>query len=180
MKAKAKTINGHTLPQFIAFLNETLIPDLKKSGTDATAQDFESAVQWIAEIDGQRRDLLLASVQMLKYVEMTLAHRGALSVEEILKELRHVESISETSTAHHLGCSQTTRNVNLEFVRKVIANNMDGAGGGHAPIDLLAVLRDVTNLAANLLEAVKGHHPIDPATNKRLARARAAIASATP
>lgn len=154
MEPKLKKINGHTLPQFIAFLNETLIPDLKESGRDATAEDFESAVQWINEIDGQRRDLLLACVQMLGFIEMKLAHTGAQSVAEIMKELRHVQGISETSTAHHLGCSKTTRSVNLEYVRKVIANNMAAHGSVVGHPDLLAALANAANgfrlLASNL------------------------------
>lgn len=65
MKAKAKKINGHTLPQFIAFLNETLIPDLKKSGTTETAKDFESAVQWI-EFVGDQHGAALAMLKKLR------------------------------------------------------------------------------------------------------------------
>lgn len=60
-----KKINGHTLPQFIAFLNETLIPDLKKSGTTCTAEDFESAVKWI-EFVGDQHNAALATLKKLR------------------------------------------------------------------------------------------------------------------
>jgi hypothetical protein len=32
---------------FISFLEHTLIPDLKRSGTEATAEDFEEAIYWL-------------------------------------------------------------------------------------------------------------------------------------
>ena len=32
---------------FISFLKHTLIPDLKESGMDATAEDFETAVYYM-------------------------------------------------------------------------------------------------------------------------------------
>lgn len=34
--------------EFVEFLENTLIPDLKESGMDATAEDFETAVSFIA------------------------------------------------------------------------------------------------------------------------------------
>ena len=36
-----------TKEQFICFLEETLIPDLKESGMDFTAEDFETAVYFM-------------------------------------------------------------------------------------------------------------------------------------
>ncbi len=69
MATKPKKINGHTLPQFIAFLNETLIPDLKKSGTTATAEDFESAVQWIGHLNEQH-GIALAGIVKLRNAAM--------------------------------------------------------------------------------------------------------------
>lgn len=36
--------------QFVSFLEGTLIPDLKESGTEATAEDFEKAVRFIKEL----------------------------------------------------------------------------------------------------------------------------------
>ena len=40
-----------TKTQFIHFLEETLIPDLKESGMDFTAEDFETAVYFMKEHD---------------------------------------------------------------------------------------------------------------------------------
>jgi len=37
---------------FINFLENTLIPDLKASGTDATAEDFEEAIYWMNQPKG--------------------------------------------------------------------------------------------------------------------------------
>lgn len=35
--------------KFIEYLENILIPDLKLSGHDATAQDFEESIYWIKE-----------------------------------------------------------------------------------------------------------------------------------
>lgn len=40
-------VNDWTAEKFCSYLEETLIPDLKESGLDATAQDFETAVEFI-------------------------------------------------------------------------------------------------------------------------------------
>ena len=37
--------------EFIEFLEVTLIPDLKESGMDATAEDFETAVYYMKEVE---------------------------------------------------------------------------------------------------------------------------------
>ena len=48
--AKAgETVNGWTRESFRRFLTETLIPDLLESGSEATAQDFETALAFMAE-----------------------------------------------------------------------------------------------------------------------------------
>lgn len=36
--------------EFVEFLEDTLIPDLRASGTDATADDFERAVEIIRRL----------------------------------------------------------------------------------------------------------------------------------
>lgn len=47
-RAKAEEIDGwECSAQFTAYLEGTLIPDLKESGLEATAQDFETAVKFI-------------------------------------------------------------------------------------------------------------------------------------
>lgn len=33
--------------EYIDYLEDTLIPDLKEAGSDATAQDFEEAIHWL-------------------------------------------------------------------------------------------------------------------------------------
>jgi hypothetical protein len=38
--------NAH---DFVNYLLRTLIPDLKKSGMDATAEDFQEAIFWITK-----------------------------------------------------------------------------------------------------------------------------------
>jgi len=40
-------VNGFTKDKFVGYLENTLIPDLKESGMDATAEDFETAVKFI-------------------------------------------------------------------------------------------------------------------------------------
>jgi|PlaIllAssembly_1097288.scaffolds.fasta_scaffold00579_6 hypothetical protein len=67
--------------------------------------------------------LLKACVQLLDYVEMTLAHTGSQTVAEIEQALARVkQSTSSVSTAHHLGCAKTTRTVDLDAARQAIAS----------------------------------------------------------
>lgn len=40
-------VNGYTKESFLAFLRDTLIPDLKESGHECTAEDFETAIEFI-------------------------------------------------------------------------------------------------------------------------------------
>lgn len=40
------------LTSYIGWLEDTLIPDLHESGTDATAEDFERCVKWMRELAG--------------------------------------------------------------------------------------------------------------------------------
>lgn len=49
---KEKVIKGKTAEEFIEFLEGTLIPDLKESGSTYTAQDFETSVKWIKHFKG--------------------------------------------------------------------------------------------------------------------------------
>ena len=41
------TIDGFTKRDFIDYLRNTLIPDLRESGRDATADDFETAIKFM-------------------------------------------------------------------------------------------------------------------------------------
>ncbi len=45
--AAVRRVNGYTKPEFIRFLQETLIPDLKAAGRPETALDFETAVAFM-------------------------------------------------------------------------------------------------------------------------------------
>jgi len=40
-------LNFKSQEEFIAFLEETLIPDLEESGKVETAQDFKEAIYWM-------------------------------------------------------------------------------------------------------------------------------------
>lgn len=42
--------------EFIDYLESTLIPDLKNSGRDMTAEDFEKAVKFIRELDSRNEE----------------------------------------------------------------------------------------------------------------------------
>lgn len=46
-KSVPLNVNGYTAAQFVDYLENTLIPDLKESGLEATAWDFETAVEFI-------------------------------------------------------------------------------------------------------------------------------------
>lgn len=64
-----KTENGYTRLQFTAYLRHTLIPDFKASDMDATAEDFETALQFITEdamiLHDARKALLAASAHLV-------------------------------------------------------------------------------------------------------------------
>lgn len=46
------TTKRQTKAEFIAFLRDRLIPDLRESGRDSTADDFETAIGFMLEADG--------------------------------------------------------------------------------------------------------------------------------
>ncbi len=71
-----------------------------------------------------------AAKDAIAYIEMTLAHTGAQSVEQIERELKRVVTIAEVSTSHHLGCPVTTRKVNLARAREALANLAKVQGSG--------------------------------------------------
>lgn len=68
----------------------------------------------------ENRKLKEIGREMLAYIEMKLAHTGAQSVPEIMEALKHVSQIAYTETAHHIGCSQTTRRVDLNKARAAL------------------------------------------------------------
>lgn len=50
VKPKTVPVSGFTLEGFTAYLERTLIPDLKESGSTATAEDFETAVNFLKQL----------------------------------------------------------------------------------------------------------------------------------
>lgn len=60
--------------------------------------------------------------ECVDYIEMTMAHKGCMNVEQIMESLENVRRYnSSIETAHHLGCSQTTRRVDLANARALLA-----------------------------------------------------------
>lgn len=55
----------------------------------------------------------------LGFIEMKCAHTGSMSVPQIEKELERVRGLSSIETAHHWGCSVTTRRVDLDLCRRL-------------------------------------------------------------
>lgn len=51
-KVRKKIIAGKSADDFIEFLELTLIPDLKESGTKLIAKDLETAIKWIKHFKG--------------------------------------------------------------------------------------------------------------------------------
>ena len=49
-----------TLVEFIDYLEQTLIPDLKDSGSTATAEDFETAVYYLNQLNDLRTAITIA------------------------------------------------------------------------------------------------------------------------
>ena len=58
-------INGQTRLQFASYLRHTLIPDFRAADMDATAEDFETALQFLCDtveaMHDTRKALLAAS-----------------------------------------------------------------------------------------------------------------------
>lgn len=52
-------INGFTKPQFISFLETTLIPDLISVGYRETAKDFQTAIRFMRRDNETIHELLL-------------------------------------------------------------------------------------------------------------------------
>jgi hypothetical protein len=46
----------NTKQEFINYLNDTLIPDLKQNGHEATAEDFEEAIFWLKSKEAEIKD----------------------------------------------------------------------------------------------------------------------------
>lgn len=60
-----------TKPQFVYYLESTLIPDLKEGGRDATAEDFEDLVRLIKH-PTKAPGAWKSTVDFVKYLEETL------------------------------------------------------------------------------------------------------------
>lgn len=87
-----------------------------------TTKQLEANAEFILRACNSHYELLEAFEQMLAYIEMRLAHNGALSVNQIMENLAKVQrEYGSTETCHHLGCSKTTRRVDLVKVRAAIA-----------------------------------------------------------
>jgi hypothetical protein len=56
MSKKPKKIKGKTLQDYIDWLEETLIPDLKDSGMVCTAEDFETCIEWMEFLREENKD----------------------------------------------------------------------------------------------------------------------------
>ncbi len=73
------------------------------------------------ELERENVELREALKECLEYIEMKLAHTGAQNVEQILAALTQVKrSTASCETAHHLGCSKTTRRVDLDKARSLL------------------------------------------------------------
>ena len=80
-------------------------------------------VQWPSDapLIAAAPELLEACKSMLAYIEMELAHEDVMTVKEIVERLKQSVPMFETvETSHHLGCPETTRKVDLKFVRQAI------------------------------------------------------------
>jgi hypothetical protein len=77
-----KTCNGYTRLQFVAFLRRT-IPDFREADMHATAEDYETALQFIADdamvMDDARKALLAASAHLPKDSNAAALVRDALA-----------------------------------------------------------------------------------------------------
>ena len=82
---------------------------------DSQWHKAESEIESLRQSNAQLVEL---GASMLAYIEMKLTHTGTMSVEQIMEKLKGVDMIAYAETAHHLGCSKTTRTVDLESARK--------------------------------------------------------------
>jgi hypothetical protein len=70
--------NGFTRERFIEYLNGTLIPDLKESGRDMTAEDFETAVHFMQEQPEKKEE----SIDIKKFEAVRAEVRQQLDKDE--------------------------------------------------------------------------------------------------
>ena len=73
-----------TAEDFVEYLKERLIPDLRESGSEYTAQDFEDACEFIEQLLDQRNGALKALAPDSK----TVAFTRIVSARRILEGLK--------------------------------------------------------------------------------------------
>jgi len=68
------------------------------------------------------QELILACANLLDYAEMRVAHDGSMTVDDIMWRLKNViPKTGKIMKAHHIGCNQTTREVDLYRIRALLA-----------------------------------------------------------
>ena len=67
---KEKGLDPQTKDDFIYYLKMTLIPDLRASGTNATAEDFETAIRWINSDD----IVLQRAIEKARFLDLKMYH----------------------------------------------------------------------------------------------------------
>lgn len=77
-------MNFNTVTEYVSYLENPLIPDLRESGKDATADDFQEAIDWISKLreeNGTLRMENLALIHSLSSINTVISQ----TLEEIRK-----------------------------------------------------------------------------------------------
>ena len=110
----ARTWNAGVLPS-------TALGPVSPKGSQLTPVR-ELHISDSADADALVPELRDACQQMLDFIEMNHAHRGLMSVEEILCKLEdNRKHLGVITISHHIGCAKTTRHADLPSIRKLLA-----------------------------------------------------------
>ena len=94
-----RTINDQTRLQFVAYLRHALIPDFRAADMDATAEDFETSLQFITDdveiLHDARKALLAASSHLVPTTN------AAALVAASLKEIDDALGYPSPATSTH-------------------------------------------------------------------------------
>lgn len=82
--------------EFIQYLEDTLIPDLRAGGSDATADDFEEAIFWLKELGESTLNEGLDTLY-LRDEKLTNEQKFGIAMRQVRNNLTEIESLIQKS-----------------------------------------------------------------------------------
>jgi hypothetical protein len=109
-KRKIKERNFGTKEEFIEYLRNTLIPDLRAAGNEATAEDFEEAIEWMTGMDesnisesprsegeddpGEKiNDIAREALRDLAYIRDHDTEVGSKECDAVIKKVQQIKKL---------------------------------------------------------------------------------------